>query len=124
MAKKKWRCFHCDEVFFSVKWAREHFGADQGATPACQIKGHEGHLITYIRQLEDDLAQYRAEDSHVLRAMFSLEVDHRQALIREEEKGYSRGVRDMTAEWQRAISGYCGCSNSPACASHKSGEEA
>lgn len=97
MARKQWRCFHCDEVFFSVKWAREHFGSDQGATPACKIKGHEGHLITYIRRLEDDLAKYRVEDSDVLRAMFSLEVDHQQALIREEEKGYERAVRDMRA---------------------------
>jgi hypothetical protein len=94
--RKQWRCFHCDEVFLSVKRAREHFGADQMETPACKLAGHEGHLITYIRKLEDHLAQYRAEDSHIMRAMWSMEADHRQALIRAEEEGYNKGVRDMT----------------------------
>jgi hypothetical protein len=93
--RKRWRCFHCDEVFTSERWARDHFGADQGATPACQIKGHEGHLITYIRKLEDDLAAYRAEDSDVLRAMYAAQAEHAQALRRAEEDGYNKGVRDM-----------------------------
>ncbi len=97
MASKKWRCFHCDEVFHSRRWAAEHFGSDMGAEPACKISSAEGHLVTYIRKLEDDLAQYRSEDSHVLRSIYSFEADHRQALIRAEEAGYTKGVRDALA---------------------------
>lgn len=96
--RKQWRCFHCDDVFYSAKLAQEHFGSDCGSVPACQIRGYEGHLITYIRKLEDDLAQYRAEDSHIMRAMWTLEADHRRALVRAEEDGYNKGVRDMKCE--------------------------
>jgi hypothetical protein len=95
MARKQWRCFHCDEVFTGRRWAAEHFGKD-GDTPICQIKSHEGHLATYIRKLEDQLERYRNDDSHVMRSMFALEADHRQALIRAEEEGYNKGIRDMT----------------------------
>src|SRR3569623_128583 len=99
--RKTWRCFHCDEVFTSHKWALEHFGADCSATPACQIKGGDGHLVTHIRKLEAELASYRSEDTDLLRAIYAFEADPRQALIREEERGYARGVRDMQAQ------GYC-----------------
>lgn len=105
MPRKQWRCFHCDELFISFKRAREHFGEDQGDMPACQLKSYEGHLVTYIRKLEDDLAQYRAEDSEVMRSIMSLEADHRQALIRAEEDGYGKGVRDMTREMADRVTG-------------------
>ena len=95
MARKQWRCFHCDEVFTSRLCAAQHFGFD-GDTTACKIKSHEGHLVAYIRELEDKIARYRNDDSDVMRSMFALEADHRQALIRAEEEGYNRGVRDMT----------------------------
>lgn len=101
--RKQWRCFHCDDVFYSAKLAREHFGADCSQVPSCKLASHEGHLITYIRKLEDELAQYRAEDSHVMRAMWSLEADQRQKLARAEEDGYGKGVRDMRAEADAAI---------------------
>ena len=93
--RKQWRCFHCDQVFTSRRWAAEHFGAD-GDMPICKIKAHEGHLVTYIRRLEDDLSRYRTDDSDVMRSIMTLEVEQRQALIRAEEEGYARGVRDMT----------------------------
>ncbi len=93
--RKQWRCFHCDEVFTSFKLAQTHFGLSECDTPACRLKSHEQHLVDYIRELENRIGQYQAEDSHVLRAIYSLEADHRQALIREEEKGYARGVKDM-----------------------------
>lgn len=103
MTRKRWRCFHCDDVFTSFKLAREHFGANEMEAPACKLASHEGHLVTYIRKLEDELAQYRAEDSHVMRSIWSLEADQRQALIRAEEDGYNKGVRDMRAEAEKAI---------------------
>ena len=97
MARKQWRCFHCDELFTSPKWAAEHFGFDLTATPACKLTSHEGHLVTYIRKLEAQLDSYRADDSDVLRSIMSLEADNRQAVQRAEEAGYAKGVRDTLA---------------------------
>lgn len=93
--RKQWRCFHCDEVFTSRREATIHFGADEDSEALCVIKSSDRHLGVYIRDMEQQLDQYRAEDSHVLRAMASLEADHRQAMIRAEEDGYNKGVRDM-----------------------------
>lgn len=95
--RTKWRCFHCDEVFTSRLCAVAHFGRDESKPVACQIKAHEGHLVNYIRKLEAELDRYRAEDGDVMRSIYTLEADHRQALIRAEEDGYNRGVRDMQA---------------------------
>lgn len=95
MARKQWRCFHCDEVFKSRCCAAKHFGSFDDSMPACMIAAHEGHLVAYIRKLEDNLASYRLEDSDVMRSLMTLEVYHRQALIRAEEDGYNKGVRDM-----------------------------
>lgn len=52
----------------------------------------------YIRRLEEEISRHRAEDSDVMRSIYTLEADHRQALIRAEEDGYGKGVRDMKAE--------------------------
>lgn len=95
--RKQWRCFHCDELFTARRWAAEHFGKD-GDLPACKLKSHEGHLVTYIRKLEDQLESYRNDDSDIMRSMYSLEADHRSALIRAEEDGYNKGVRDIRNE--------------------------
>lgn len=92
---KEWRCFHCDMVFTNRDHAAEHFGVGEHDTPACKLSHTEGHLITYIRKLQGELQEYRAEDNDLLRAMLSLESEHQQALIREEEKGFARGVADM-----------------------------
>jgi len=101
MARKQWRCFHCDEVFTSRKWAAEHFGFACDQVPACKIAAYEGHLVTYIRKLEADNARYRAEDSDVLRSLYSATVDQANAVRRAEERGYDKGVQDMKAQ------GYC-----------------
>ena len=95
MAQKQWRCFHCDTVFRSAFEAGIHFGADCAVTCACVLP-HEQHLTEYIRDLEAQLDRYRAEDSDVMRSIMTLEADHRQALIRAEEDGYNKGVRDTT----------------------------
>lgn len=91
-----WRCFHCDEVFYSRETAAEHFGYDESCTPACKLSGTARHLVSIIRDQERELRSYRSEDTKLLRAIWSMEADNRQALIREEEKGYNRGVRDAT----------------------------
>lgn len=94
MSRKQWRCFHCDEVFTNLRCAESHFGRDESRTAACQLKSHERHLVDYIRDLEARLDGYRADDSHVMRAIYSLEANHRQALIRAEEKGYMAALAD------------------------------
>lgn len=95
MTRKQWRCFHCDEVFIRLACAAVHFGNDGTRTPACQLKSHERHLVEYIRDLEAQLDGYRADDSHVMRSIYTLEADHRRALNRAEEEGYNKGVLDM-----------------------------
>jgi hypothetical protein len=102
MARKQWRCFHCDEIFTNPRCAVLHFGNSEYQTPACQLKSYERHLVEYIRDLEGQLDSYRVEDSHVMRSIYSLEADHRQALIRAEESGYDKGVRDMAPPAQTA----------------------
>lgn len=92
--RKIWRCFHCDFITSNRGKAEVHFGADSGSEALCVLKASDDHLGVYIRDLEQQLDQYRAEDSHVLRAMASLEDDYRQALTRAEEEGYNKGIQD------------------------------
>jgi hypothetical protein len=99
MARKQWRCFFCDEVFTRRKDAAEHFGEFDGCTadiPACKITAHEGHLVHYIRKLEQELRQFHQDETDVALSIITLESEHQQALIRAEEEGYARGIRDMT----------------------------
>lgn len=101
MPRKQWRCFFCDEVFTSWKFAAKHFGVDESCEAdvvACKLTGHEGHLVTYIRKLEKEVRRYMSEDSDVMHSIQSLEASHRTALIRAEEKGYEKGVADMRAQ--------------------------
>lgn len=93
--EKSWRCFHCDEVLTTEVDAANHFVRLDESEPACRIKAAgEFALLQALRNAEDQLARYRAEDSDVLRAMASMQSDYQQALRREEEKGYARGMRD------------------------------
>lgn len=104
MARKQWRCFFCDDVFRSAKAAALHFGAFDSCEPdvtACKLMAHQEQVLEYIRGLEDEIRLYQAENHPMLKAMFTLEADHRQALIRAEEAGYNKGVQDMKAQ------GYC-----------------
>lgn len=102
--RKQWRCFFCDEVFTRYEDAAEHFGKDDACeadTPACKLAAHTKHLIRYLRKLENELRRYMMEDSDVMRSIYTLEADHAQALIRAEEKGYSKGIQEMKNQ------GYC-----------------
>lgn len=91
--RKQWRCYHCDKVFRSEHEAGIHFGADEAATCACVLP-HEQHLVEHIRDLEERIAAYRQDRDQIMRSIMTLEADHRQALIRAEEAGYERGMRD------------------------------
>lgn len=104
MARKQWRCFFCDEVFRRWKDAAEHFGCDDACeadTPACKIAAHEGHLVKYIRKLENELRRHMHEDTELHRSIYTLEAEKTAATLHAEEKGYERGVADMKAQ------GYC-----------------
>lgn len=92
--RRRWRCFHCDEVFRSEHAAGIHFGADQAATCACVLP-HEQHLVEHIRELEARVDSYRDDRDQVMRSIMTLEGEHRRALENAEEKGYLRGIRDM-----------------------------
>jgi hypothetical protein len=95
MTRKTWRCFHCDDVFRSVVDARNHFGTTEASEPACKVQAAgEFGILGALRNLEDQLSRYRADDSDIIRAMCGMQSDHVQALLREEEKGYARGLAD------------------------------
>jgi hypothetical protein len=101
-AQHGWTCFHCGETFHSEARARDHFGADPQAEPACIIKAELG-LVVALREAEDQLARYRDEDSDKDRELARMAGDHATALRREEEQGYSRGLRDERARALRII---------------------
>jgi hypothetical protein len=94
-----WTCFHCGENFTTPGSARDHFGADPLAEPGCRIRaGEERGLLMALRRAEAELARYRNEDSDKDREFYRMQDEHRRALIREEEKGYARGLADARAE--------------------------
>lgn len=95
--KIHWRCFHCDATFTKaqVRWAREHFGRDEGEEPVCLIRtAGESALLTAYRNAQDELASYRADDTDLHRTLYAMQGDHAQALRREEERGYAKGLAD------------------------------
>lgn len=102
---KEWRCFHCDEVFTDVDAARLHFGVDQDYEPGCvaRVPDEERVLLTRIREQDAELERFYQEDSDKDREIHALRADHAQALIREEEKGYARGLKDGRAEQQARV---------------------
>jgi hypothetical protein len=95
--KHGWTCFHCGETFTTLGGARDHFGADPTKEPGCMIRvqlGDERGLLMALREAEAELERYRAEDSDKDREFHGMQADHARALIREEQKGYDRGLRD------------------------------
>lgn len=99
-----WTCFHCGENFpgnlAGQKAAQQHFGAAVDAIPGCRLRMRKGEhsLLRRIRWLEKELGDLRArvqsEDTDKDREMYAMQASHAQALIREEEKGYARGLYD------------------------------
>lgn len=96
-----WRCFHCSEICATEAHAREHFGGVRGALTACELKSSDRHLIEVIRDQEEQLERYRAEDSEIMRAMRCQSGEHAEALRAAEEKGYARGIADMRKDGWR-----------------------
>lgn len=97
----RWRCFHCGETFTLAqeRLAREHFGSTGNDEPVCIIRSAgEDALLRALRNAQDELSRYRAEDSDLMRVLWSMQADHRAALLREEERGYARGLHDAKVE--------------------------
>lgn len=87
-----WRCFHCDEVFSDATSAAEHFGTSERQQPACQID------VAEYRRMEEINRRHCEEDTDLHRQMYALKCEHQRALLREEEKGYARGLADGMKE--------------------------
>lgn len=98
-----WTCFHCGEnfpgTFVGHRDAQRHFGGSIHARAACLTKQEKGILIA-LRDAEALLVRYREEDTDLHRAIARLQSEHSTALIREEEKGYNRGLRDADGDRQ------------------------
>lgn len=97
-----WRCFHCDEVFFTANDARLHFGMDQCSDPACKIKmGAEKSLLVALRRAETELqdawAAIHNENTEAAKAYCAQQSRHGEQLRAAEELGYERGIKDSTA---------------------------
>lgn len=84
-----WTCFFCGETFRTPGEAELHFGAAPSSDRACQID------IKAVREMEEELARYRADDINVDRAMYKMQADHDVAMRRAEEAGYARGLLDL-----------------------------
>jgi flagellar biosynthesis/type III secretory pathway protein FliH len=100
--QKKWRCYHCDELFTSERCAREHFGRDEGSTPACIIKGADGGLLRALRDAEEQadnaIQMMHDESTDAAKAYHQQRCRHAQALMAAEEAGYERGLADGRSE--------------------------
>lgn len=97
-----WRCFHCDEVFFTANDARLHFGMDQCSDPACKIKmGAEKSLLVALRRAETELqdawAAIHNENTEAAKAYYAQQSRHGEQLRAAEELGFERGINDSTA---------------------------
>ena len=89
---ESWRCFHCDEVFTTREEAAAHFGYSECSAPACRVNGG---LASAYRELEGRWSRCQNECCDHLNAYYAKRSEHNQALIREEEYGYAKGVADM-----------------------------
>ncbi len=97
-----WRCFHCDEVFFTANDARLHFGMDQCSDPACKIKmGAEKSLLVALRRAETELqdawAAIHNENTEAAKAYYAQQSRHGEQLRAAEELGFERGIKDSMA---------------------------
>lgn len=76
--------------------ARDHFGRDCSETPVCLMRvPGEHNLLRALRDAQDELAGYRAEDTELMRALQAQASDHSVAIAKAEQKGYDAALRDI-----------------------------
>jgi len=132
-----WKCFHCDDTFTAWHRARDHFGLNEHALPACQIKAGEIGLVEALRKAEADCEQawfmIHNESTEAAKAYYAQQARHRQQMIAIEQVGYERGLADAKAHpetlglmliEQDDATGTCGMSaaNKPLSSNNKGGE--
>lgn len=92
-------CFHCGETFKTPGAARNHFGFEPSADPACRIKiGAERGLVMALRKAEAEIEELRRllhdETCEAARLYYAQQTRHRAQLMAVEESGYERGLDD------------------------------
>lgn len=103
-----WTCFHCGDTFTTPGSARDHFGFDMSADPACRIKvGEERGLVMALRRLEEKyiklLEETCDEQGKVAQEFYGLGAKHASERQRAEESGYRKGLRDGRKEQPEII---------------------
>lgn len=83
-----WKCFHCGEMMHSEWRAAEHFGETMAQEPACTID------VAEYRRMEAVHRRHCDDDTDLHRQIARMESDHQRALMRAEEEGYAKGLRD------------------------------
>jgi len=99
---RRWRCFHCDEVFVTEDEARDHFGFDCSCDPACRIKaGEERGLVKALRAAEENLARLvgdlHAENGEAMKQLRRVQAQIGEHARDAEQAGYDRALRDVEA---------------------------
>ena len=89
-----WCCYHCGDIFRTDEDAKDHFGRTELDEPACKIAKDLAGLIRLLREQEDELRQFRREDTELSRAFYALGAKHSTELRQAEETGYARGLED------------------------------
>lgn len=97
-----WTCFHCGETFKTPGAARDHFGFEPSADPACKIKiGAERGLVMALRKAERDCEELRRllhdESCEAYRLYAAQTTRHNAQIMAAEEAGYERGLADGRA---------------------------
>ena len=90
-----WRCFHCDEVFYTPGAARDHFGGTPLSVPGCRIKaGEERGLLMELRKLEDEVTQLRLE-----REDMEYRADGVHHMVTELKQYFGKDVNSVYDAW-------------------------
>jgi len=99
--RKKWRCFHCDEVFTGERAAWEHFGDVSSCgsdVPACvdPLRTDEKQRLTELREARE----------HAMKCQRECEAAEDDAAMYEQyqdelERMFGKGVRTPHQAWLR-----------------------
>lgn len=102
----QWRCFHCGEAFGAddEKGAAEHFGVHSGQTAVCleRPKG-EKLLIAQLRNMQDEIEQFRNHDGPYLNIMKQMESEYKDEFERKEKElrdKYHEGYERLNEEYK------------------------
>lgn len=95
LAPKAWRCFHCDDVFTDRAAALEHFGSDQGETPACKLNERDGGLVAIVREQAAEIRRMANEDTPTHREFFMLGTQAAADVRAAEDAGYAKALEQV-----------------------------